>query len=193
MMFVRRRGLTAVEILVVVAVMSVVTLGLYRFFNHYTRTYLRVDDRMAHVVEAWQVLRYLGDDLQAVDFPAGDRARWRDVLQETADGYEMQVRAGGSLQKVVYRFDAAAGKIWRTSGGKTHPVLRNSGQEFAIAMDAVDPGPTGEPRRLDFRVRLVLKNPTKMAEAHKALEVSTSIVPEFLNRRLAARYVHTDL
>ncbi len=188
-----RHALTVVEMLVVVVVLSLVTFVLYRFFSHYSQTYLRVDERMEHVVQAWQVMRYLGDDLQNADFPASDTASWRDVLQPRSDGWDLTVRDFQTISQVTYKFDPVAGNLFRVQGGATKTLLQGNCKEFGLHAQVTMVPPATTPTRLEFAVKLSLKNPRQTHEQHLPLSLETIIVPEMLNRKLRRTYQHVGL
>jgi hypothetical protein len=189
----RRAAFSAIEMLVVIGIFTVVSIALYSFFSHYTRTFVRIDERLEQVVEAWQVLRHLGDDLQSVDFPDGDRARWADILQRQPDGFIVQTRTLLGRQAIQYRFDPASGNLVRVEGGKTKLLLQNRCKAFEVQMQHTLAAPATMPIRLEFQVKLVLQNPKKTAETTHPLEMDTILIPEFLNRTLTRRYHHTGL
>lgn len=190
----RPAGITTVELLVGLAIFTMVSSALYMVISHYSRSFLRIDDRVANVAEGWRVVQALQEDILAADLPGGDRQRWAEAIQQTTDGCQLTRRSGGSLTTVSYVFDRSDHSLIRIADGAPRTLIQSRCREFVV-----QPGFTGAtagspPHTIRVHLRLELEQPvTGPSRGFEPVVVETSLIPEFLNRRLNQEYLHEGM
>jgi len=185
-----RRGVSSLEMTIAVVLAILCLTAIFRLFSNYSRSFLKVDNRIENIAEGWLTMRALADDLQMADVPEGDPRRWAESIKATGQGAVIWKRSGGALVEVSYTFQPQAGSLVRSVGGTRMALIprRCRGFTFEPAFGAV----VGSwPQRVSVHVRLVLENASAGAVVTPPpMELETTFVPECLNLRLQQSYVH---
>ncbi len=197
----RTTGVTLMEVLIVFTLFGLVSTTIYRFFQHYATSYVKIDDKLENIAEGWQILRMLKDDLSTCECPNGDVNLWRETVKTLGkDGYEIVRRCDDKFGTVIYNFDGKKGDISRDERLPDKPprsasLLRNRCSVFRISVVTEPPEiqPKKKPTKIYFRVHLELGNVTKSKETLAPLVIDTNIFPVFLNQNLNHRYIHQGL
>ncbi|MBF0501520.1 MAG: type II secretion system protein [Candidatus Riflebacteria bacterium] len=201
-----RCATTLIEVLVVLSILGLAFGAIYKFFQHYTSSYVKIDDKLESVAEGWQVMRMLKDDLLTADCPSnGDITRWKETLKNSSPDsntgiFEISRRYDDQLGTTSYHLNRKKGDITREERfpGKSlrsSQLLQNRCSTFSIDLmtePAVVP-PGSSPRTIYFRVHLELGNVSNPKATSVPLILDTNIIPIFLNQRLSHHYVHEGM
>ena len=190
----RQRGLTMVELLVVLLIFGLLSFAVYRTVWQYFRVYMKTDDKLENVTEAWQVLRLIKEDLAFADFPDGDTSKWRDLIKQGSGSLTIQRRFDADLKPVVYAYDLKKGDLSRTDHtGKSvqvlHQRLRNLSIDVTTRPDAGSLPAGQEPQTVSLLVRLELVNKDAKPDNAVPLVLETNVVPVLANTRFQGRFV----
>ncbi len=190
----RPAGISTIELLVGLAIFTMVASALYLVISHYSRSFLRLDDRVANVTEGWRVVQALQEDILAADLPAGDRQRWAEAIQGGADGCTLIRRSGGGLTTVSYVFDRTDHSLIRIADGQPRTLIQSRCREFLIQPEFAGATIGSPPHTIRVHLRLELEQPvTGPSRGFEPVVAETSLTPEFLNRRLNQEYLHEGM
>ncbi|MBF0409831.1 MAG: hypothetical protein HQM10_20990 [Candidatus Riflebacteria bacterium] len=189
----RRSAFTVAELIVAVGIFAVMTGVLYKFFQHYSRLYMKVDDKVESVAEAWQLSRILIEDLQCVDFPDGDPSKWKEILTISADGaFNFFRRKSEKIEKVVIVYDEKKGLISRESGSKFLNLMKNRCRKFELKVVS-EPENATAPTSIHFDLNFELENRVKQLDQATPVILNRKIFPVFLNLKLKGEFVQKGI
>ncbi|OGK04871.1 MAG: hypothetical protein A2W80_16210 [Candidatus Riflebacteria bacterium GWC2_50_8] len=197
----QKNGISFVELVIVISIITLVFFSLYRFFQVYVLLHQKTDDKLENVSEAWQVLRVLNEDFFQADFPDGNPERWREILQvESAERITIFRRNGDTVAPVNYLIDSERGNLSREYCGKRTSLVQGRFKNLNIEMNAKSQGQNLFPRTIYFRVRIELENPRIQKAVKngsfvplKDFNVDINVFPAFLNQSLSRRYFHKGI
>lgn len=197
----QKQGFTMIELLVAMTVFGLLCFAVYRTTWQYFRAYMKTDDQLENLTEAWQVLRLIKEDLAFADFPGGDRANWRDFVRlESGNRILINRRFDDTMMTVAYDVDLKNGNLARgeeTLPGKGTLILRqrlkNLSVETVTRPDSTTL-PSGElPQAVSFKISLELAKIQLDSSQVAPLVLETTVVPMFANARLQSRYCSASM
>lgn len=181
------KGFSLIEILVSLAIASVLMLGIYRFLFQYSRSYLRIIEKAENVSEVWQVFRYLNEDICNSDFPDGEREKWGNYLtvNDNKTEFSFYRRHNDQLQKIVYRFDPATGSLKREEESRSTFLLRDRCKLFSLDIINDEAGDNASmPESIGFKITLEAGRLDPDQRHGPAQSFSTYFFPIFANMKL---------
>ncbi|MBF0545642.1 MAG: prepilin-type N-terminal cleavage/methylation domain-containing protein [Candidatus Riflebacteria bacterium] len=185
------RAFSLVELVLAISLFSIISIVLYNFFQHYSRSYFRIDDKIESVTEAWQLLRFINEDLFCCDFPDADPKKWSSVIEQIpSGGYQLWRRRSDKLEKITYNFDEKKGQISREENGKFINMMNNRCKQFSIVSIS---NPSDNPKEIYFELEFELENMNKKPESYIPLKIKRKIFPVFLNFKLRKGFVFEGL
>ena len=194
----REHGFTMIELLVAMLIFTILSFAVYRTTWQYFKAYMKTDDKLENLTEAWQVLRIIKEDLAFADFPSGDRNKWRDLRKLDTNSLLVYRRFDSTLKPITYSFDLKAGNLSRTEDtGKAMSILRqrlkNLTLEIVTRPDSSALPVDQLPQAVSLKLRLELAK--KVSDPNKVtpLILEATVVPVFANARLQSRYCYADL
>lgn len=186
-----RRGLTLVEMLVVLLIFGVVSTVIYQVFRNFLRSHIKIGDRIENVTEGWQIVRVVSEDLICCDYIDGDSTKCDDTLAAIGSLIIFR-RKGDKIVRIDYKFDEATGNISRIEEGRgTVSLIQGRCTGFTISS-------TKEPN-ICFKVKIELKNmagvrePGRLPDQAQPVEIETNVFPPFLNLKVRKKYIHNGL
>jgi len=79
----------------------------------YFRNYMKTDEKLENLSEAWQALRIIKEDISFADFPAGDPASWRDFIVSDTNSFTVNRRRYNTIKKIKFTYDLKKGILSR--------------------------------------------------------------------------------
>ncbi|NLI75673.1 MAG: hypothetical protein GX442_04430 [Candidatus Riflebacteria bacterium] len=182
-----------IEMLVAFGLFLLIAFAVYRVFSQYSGSYVRTDDRLESVTEAWQVLRTLREDLAFADLPEGDPTRWAHLVQADTGGFGLVRRNGASRVAVFYRWDRQTGNLRREEeGGRQNSLLQARCLGLDVGLGTWPEGgslPAGQiPQRIWFTLRLELGQPVRRKDMPSPFVLETTVLPVMANQSLHRRF-----
>jgi len=188
------KGFTAVELLVVLSIAATVGTVLFMAFSNYSRSFMRIDDRLENASRGWLIVQAIQEDILSLDVPDGDIKRWQEAVKETADGCLLTRRGQSGTTTVSYNYDKQERSLSRSLNGETRVLIKNRCGDFVMRPEFA----TGDNGEIDGIFKIYLK--IKLEEPNNAqnrgfepLLIEINLVPELLNRRLHHEYFHAGI
>ncbi|NLI79511.1 MAG: prepilin-type N-terminal cleavage/methylation domain-containing protein [Candidatus Riflebacteria bacterium] len=187
----RRRGLTVTELLVVLALLGVLTLGLFHVSRSFFRQYFQIENSLTLMSEAGIFFSRLGQDVLTA---TGDPAACQDLfrLQVSAtDSWTLTFEryAEGKIATVTY--SQKGNEIVRECQGQTQAfTFSGSVVLHRLEPELFDPSP-GEiaPRVwLNVIMTVTTDSPGQLVPG-KGIRFSRLFFPTFFNRRLNSSWI----
>jgi hypothetical protein len=153
-----------------------------------------MDDRMENASRAWHIVQMIQEDILALDLPDNDIKCWKDAVQQSADRYILTRREGNEISTVTYEFDQSERSLKRCSGDTSKTLIKNRCSQFSLQIDA-DSDASGKLTgavRIHFTIRLE-EQQSAQKRGFEPLTIETTLVPEFLNRKLHQHYFHEGI
>ncbi|MBF0409253.1 MAG: hypothetical protein HQM10_18075 [Candidatus Riflebacteria bacterium] len=186
----KRKGFSAMEIMIAVVLAIGCMLILYKLFSHYSRFFIKLDNRIENISEAWLTAKALSEDLLMADVADGDISKWKDSIKVLVNGCSIKKRINGRITDVNY---IASGSLIRTIEGAQTVLIKKSCKSFLFE-PCFNDFVGSFPKRISVHVKFeITPDSSKGLPPSSPLTIETTFVPEFLNLRLRRKYFHQGL
>ena len=192
----KKCGFTLIELIVTSVIFLLLTGVVYQTTWQYFQSYMKTDEKLENLSEAWQALRIIKEDISFADFPTGEPSSWRDFVVPDNNSFTVNRRRDNAMKQVKFTYDLKKGILSRTEDGqKTQTFLRERLRNLIIQVKTrpdVNSLKAGAlPDAIFIHIRLELsKNKKKDA---KPLVLDTLVVPNFANLKLQKKFCSESL
>ncbi|MEW6708407.1 MAG: prepilin-type N-terminal cleavage/methylation domain-containing protein [Candidatus Riflebacteria bacterium] len=188
-----RKGFSLIEALIAVSIFSLVSFAIYQTVWQYSRSYMKTDDKLENLAEAWQILRLIQEDFDYSDFPDGDIEKWKGFITSNSGSFSVNRRYENDLVSVCYRFDSKRGDLYRKEGDNVEKRFLDGRLKEILIIPVTKPSLdqlTGDSRpwSIHFRVKLVIANSHDARDNAAPIELESIITPSFSNLRLKGEF-----
>lgn len=184
----KRHGFTLIEIIVTSVIFLLLTGVVYQTTWQYFRSYMKTDEKLENLSEAWKALRIIKEDISFADFPDDDTSKWGLFVEPGTNSYKLYRRRNGKMEKIVYRYDFTKGILSRTEDGKTMTFLKERlkfiDMQVVTRPDGLIAGTL--PDAIFVHIRLELANSRK--KDAKPFVLDMIVVPNFANFKLQKKF-----